>query len=214
MGAASGRFLWTSRMSRGPAATGHEPMLIEEGLHRKSVSRTWARHLRSEGAHIRRYEIRTTSLADVWNNPGQWTPTASSAHLPWPPKILADRWTPLIVRELLAGHTRFNDLHRRLPRISRSILSDRLPSSGRGSSIGAWAQRPCARLSLDPGRAGSGAGRGQPAGVGQAKETAPRGLAGRFGRYDSSHVHDPPPQVPVTDTPSPAGRVGPQCPWI
>ncbi len=126
MGAASGRFLWTSRMSRGPAATGHEPMLIEEGLHRKSVSRTWARHLRSEGAHIRRYEIRTTSLADVWNNPGQWTPTASSAHLPWPPKILADRWTPLIVRELLAGHTRFNDLHRRLPRISRSILSDRL----------------------------------------------------------------------------------------
>jgi DNA-binding HxlR family transcriptional regulator len=41
-------------------------------------------------------------------------------------EVLADRWTPLIVRELLAGHTRFNDLHRRLPRISRSILSDRL----------------------------------------------------------------------------------------
>lgn len=41
-------------------------------------------------------------------------------------EVLADRWTPLIVRELLAGHTRFNELHRRLPRISRSILSDRL----------------------------------------------------------------------------------------
>jgi DNA-binding HxlR family transcriptional regulator len=27
-------------------------------------------------------------------------------------EILADRWTPLIVRELLAGHSRFNDLHR------------------------------------------------------------------------------------------------------
>lgn len=41
-------------------------------------------------------------------------------------EILANRWTPLIVRELLAGHSRFNELHRRLPRISRSILAQRL----------------------------------------------------------------------------------------
>jgi len=41
-------------------------------------------------------------------------------------EVLADRWTPLIVRELLAGHTGFNELNRRVPRISRSILADRL----------------------------------------------------------------------------------------
>src|ERR671923_743558 len=41
-------------------------------------------------------------------------------------EILADRWTPLIVRELLFGSRRFNDLRRGLPRISRSLLAARL----------------------------------------------------------------------------------------
>jgi len=41
-------------------------------------------------------------------------------------EVLADRWTPLIVRELLAGHTGFNELNRRVPRIPRSVLADRL----------------------------------------------------------------------------------------
>jgi len=35
-------------------------------------------------------------------------------------EILADRWTLLIVRELLFGSRHFNDLRRGLPRISRS----------------------------------------------------------------------------------------------
>ena len=41
-------------------------------------------------------------------------------------EIVADRWTPLIVRELLAGSRGFNSIHRGLPGISRSLLSSRL----------------------------------------------------------------------------------------
>src|SRR6476659_7367040 len=41
-------------------------------------------------------------------------------------EIVADRWTPLIVRELILGSHRFNDIERGLPGISRSLLSSRL----------------------------------------------------------------------------------------
>src|SRR5262245_33511648 len=41
-------------------------------------------------------------------------------------EILADRWTPLIVRELLAGCRRFNAIERGLPGSSRSVLAARL----------------------------------------------------------------------------------------
>jgi DNA-binding HxlR family transcriptional regulator len=41
-------------------------------------------------------------------------------------EILADRWTPLIVRELILGSHRFNEIDRGLPGISRSLLSSRL----------------------------------------------------------------------------------------
>lgn len=40
--------------------------------------------------------------------------------------VIADRWTPLIVRELVMGNTRFNDIARGLPGISRSLLVRRL----------------------------------------------------------------------------------------
>lgn len=40
--------------------------------------------------------------------------------------VIGDYWTPLIVRELLYGTLRFNQLARNLPTISRSLLSDRL----------------------------------------------------------------------------------------
>jgi DNA-binding HxlR family transcriptional regulator len=40
--------------------------------------------------------------------------------------LLGERWTLLIVRELLAGTTRFNDLRRGIPRISRTMLAARL----------------------------------------------------------------------------------------
>ena len=41
-------------------------------------------------------------------------------------EILGERWTPLIVRELILGSHRFNDIERGLPGISRSLLASRL----------------------------------------------------------------------------------------
>ena len=51
---------------------------------------------------------------------GQYCPVARAA------EILADRWTVLIVRELLADINHFNELERGLPHISRTLLSERL----------------------------------------------------------------------------------------
>ena len=41
-------------------------------------------------------------------------------------EVLCERWTPLVVRELLCGSTRFNDLRRGVPRMSPTLLSKRL----------------------------------------------------------------------------------------
>jgi DNA-binding HxlR family transcriptional regulator len=51
---------------------------------------------------------------------GQYCPVARAC------EVLTDRWTLLIARELLAGITRFNDLERGLPGISRTLLVQRL----------------------------------------------------------------------------------------
>jgi DNA-binding HxlR family transcriptional regulator len=51
---------------------------------------------------------------------GQYCPVARAAEL------LADRWTVLIVRELLADVTHFNGIERGLPGISRALLVGRL----------------------------------------------------------------------------------------
>ena len=53
---------------------------------------------------------------------GQYCPIAISLEL------LGGRWTLLIVRELIDGSSRFNDIHRGVPLMSRSLLSDRLKS--------------------------------------------------------------------------------------
>lgn len=41
-------------------------------------------------------------------------------------EVMADRWTPLIIRELVLGSTRFNQITRGLPGISRTLLTQRL----------------------------------------------------------------------------------------
>lgn len=41
-------------------------------------------------------------------------------------EIFGARWTPLVVRELLCGSTRFNDIHRGVPRMSATLLTTRL----------------------------------------------------------------------------------------
>lgn len=51
---------------------------------------------------------------------GQFCPVSMAA------EILCTRWTALVVRELLCGTTRFNDLRRGVPRMSPALLSKRL----------------------------------------------------------------------------------------
>src|ERR1700751_3993879 len=51
---------------------------------------------------------------------GQFWPVAMAA------EIVCNRWTVLVLRELLSGTTRFNDLRRGVPRMSPSLLSKRL----------------------------------------------------------------------------------------
>jgi DNA-binding HxlR family transcriptional regulator len=51
---------------------------------------------------------------------GQFCPVAMAA------EIVCSRWTALVVRELLCGSTRFNDLRRGVPLMSPTLLSKRL----------------------------------------------------------------------------------------
>lgn len=41
-------------------------------------------------------------------------------------EVFAERWTPLVIRELLLGSVRFNDLQRGVPRMSSALLAKRL----------------------------------------------------------------------------------------
>jgi DNA-binding HxlR family transcriptional regulator len=50
-------------------------------------------------------------------------------------EILGDRWTLLIVREMLGSASGFNELQRGLPGISRSVLADRLRSLERAEIV-------------------------------------------------------------------------------
>lgn len=51
---------------------------------------------------------------------GQFCPVSMAA------EVFCSRWTPLILRELLMGTTRFNELRRGVPRMSPALLSKRL----------------------------------------------------------------------------------------
>ena len=59
---------------------------------------------------------------------GQFCPVALGA------EIFAERWTPLILRELLMGGRRFSDIQHGVPRMSRNLLTQRLHSL-QGSGI-------------------------------------------------------------------------------
>lgn len=60
---------------------------------------------------------------------GQFCPVALAA------EVFAERWTPLILRELLSGAHHFADLHRGVPRISRNLLCQRLDALAHGGII-------------------------------------------------------------------------------
>lgn len=51
---------------------------------------------------------------------GQFCPLALAA------EVVGERWTPLVLRELILGSRRFNDIHRGVPRMSPALLSRRL----------------------------------------------------------------------------------------
>ena len=52
----------------------------------------------------------------------QFCPVAMAA------EILCPRWTIVVLREMIAGSTRFNELRRGVPRMSPALLSRRLVS--------------------------------------------------------------------------------------
>jgi DNA-binding HxlR family transcriptional regulator len=66
---------------------------------------------------------------------GQFCPVAKAA------EILNERWTLLIIRELLGGSSRFNKLRRGVPLMSSSLLSQRLKSLER---VGVVERNDCA----------------------------------------------------------------------
>jgi DNA-binding HxlR family transcriptional regulator len=51
---------------------------------------------------------------------GQFCPVAKAS------EIVAERWTPVVIAELLAGSTRFSDIRRGVPLMSQTLLSTRL----------------------------------------------------------------------------------------
>src|SRR5689334_5210392 len=60
---------------------------------------------------------------------GQFCPVAKAM------EVLDERWTLLIVRELLLGSTRFNELRRGVPKMSPALLSKRLRALERAGVI-------------------------------------------------------------------------------
>jgi DNA-binding HxlR family transcriptional regulator len=76
-------------------------------------------------AAARKYEIWTDRGTARWQTPrvrgyGQYCPVAKAA------EVLGERWTLLVVRDLMMGAHRFTDLQRGLPGISRTLLAERL----------------------------------------------------------------------------------------
>ena len=60
---------------------------------------------------------------------GQFCPVSMAS------EILCSRWTTLVVREMLCGSTRFNDLRRGVPKMSPALLSKRLKELERAGVI-------------------------------------------------------------------------------
>ena len=69
----------------------------------------------------------------------QFCPVAMAA------EVLCTRWTVVLLRELVAGSTRFNDLRRGVPRMSPALLSQRLKDL---EAAGVVRRDPC---EADPG---------------------------------------------------------------
>jgi DNA-binding HxlR family transcriptional regulator len=60
---------------------------------------------------------------------GQYCPIAKGA------EVFAERWTPLIIRNLYLGCRSFGEIHRGVPHMSRSLLSQRLATLERDGIV-------------------------------------------------------------------------------
>jgi DNA-binding HxlR family transcriptional regulator len=65
-------------------------------------------------------------------------------------ELLDQRWTLLVVRELVTGSVHFNDLRRGLPRMSPSLLSKRLQQLARAGIVERHAEADDVRYVLTP----------------------------------------------------------------
>ncbi|WP_372623158.1 winged helix-turn-helix transcriptional regulator [Falsiroseomonas sp.] len=76
---------------------------------------------------------------------GQFCPVAMAS------EILCSRWTVLVLREMLCGTTRFNELRRGVPRMSPALLSKRLKELERaGVVVAAPGERGVIEYRLSP----------------------------------------------------------------
>ena len=75
------------------------------------------------------YWVGTPAGGDRIEGYGQFCPIAKAA------EVFDQRWTLLVLRELVAGSTRFNDIHRGVPRMSRTLLSRRLAALARDGLV-------------------------------------------------------------------------------
>lgn len=75
---------------------------------------------------------------------GQFCPVAKAMEL------LDERWTLLVVRELVCGTRHFNELRRGVPRMSPTLLSKRLRTLARGGVIERYEDGNRARYELTP----------------------------------------------------------------
>ncbi len=75
---------------------------------------------------------------------GQFCPVAKAMEL------LDERWTLLVVRELMSGSRHFNDLRRGLPRMSPALLSKRLRTLERAGVLERWEEGNRINYELSP----------------------------------------------------------------
>ncbi len=126
-------------------------------------------------------------------------------------EILAERWNPLIVRNLMFGATTFTAIAGGVPHMSRSMLTKRLRELEANGVIAVTAkpQRPWPHLCADRrrpgprGRSSTGWPAGASAGWTSARSTpTPVSRCGRGARSSSTERHCPP-SAPSSRSPSP-----------
>ena len=66
------------------------------------------------------YRTGAAGAHDVQMNRREYCPIAAGV------EVLGDRWTALIIREVMVGARGFNEIHRGIPRVSRTLLAQRL----------------------------------------------------------------------------------------